>query len=66
MPAASADRADAASVGRPDYIEIILAGNRRVRVVGAVDRQALADVLAVLHAADVEPVHPADAEAAPC
>jgi transposase-like protein len=29
-------------------IEIILAGDRRVQVVGPVDRQALADVLAVL------------------
>lgn len=29
-------------------IEIILPGNRRVRVVGPVDRQRLADVLAVL------------------
>jgi hypothetical protein len=29
-------------------IEIILPGDRRVRVVGAVDRQRLADVLAVL------------------
>ena len=28
-------------------IEIVLAGDRRVQVVGPVDRQALADVLAV-------------------
>jgi hypothetical protein len=31
-------------------IEIVLAGDRRVQVVGPVDRQALADVLAVLTA----------------
>ena len=32
----------------PGRIEIVLAGDRRVHVVGPVDRQALADVLAVL------------------
>jgi len=33
---------------RSGRIEIILAGDQRVQVVGPVDRQALADVLAVL------------------
>jgi len=37
------------STGTPaGRIEIVLAGDRRVHVVGPVDRQALADVLAVL------------------
>jgi hypothetical protein len=36
-----------ASTGK-GRIEIILPGDRRVRVMGAVDRQRLADVLAVL------------------
>ena len=36
-------------------IEIILPGERRVRVVGAVDRQRLADVLAVLEEGRREP-----------
>jgi hypothetical protein len=37
-------------------IEIVLASQRRVRVIGRVDRQALTDVLAVLtSASSVEP-----------
>lgn len=59
----TADQAHAASEGRPQGIEIILAGNRRVRVLGAVDRQALADVLAVLHGSDAEPRTTAAVEA---
>ena len=43
----TADRAGAAN-SRPERIEIILPGKKRVRVLGAVDRRALADVLAVL------------------
>ena len=43
----TADQAGAAN-SRPERIEIILPGKTRVRVLGAVDRQALADVLAVL------------------
>jgi hypothetical protein len=59
-PAGAADR-------RPDCIEIILSGERRVRVFGPVDRQALAGVLAVLHADDTDRVNPAgDREAAAC
>jgi len=64
--AASADQAHAASGGRTDYIEIILSGDQRVRVFGAVDRWALADVLAVLHDGNVESRTSADAEAAAC
>lgn len=41
----TAESATVASTGR---IEIVLAGDRRVHVVGPVNRQALADVLAVL------------------
>ncbi len=36
--------------GAADSIEIVLPGDRRIRVRGRVDRQALADVLAVLEA----------------
>jgi transposase-like protein len=43
----TADQAGPAS-SRLDCIEIILPGKQRVSVLGAVDRQALADVLAVL------------------
>jgi transposase-like protein len=43
----TADQAGAAN-SRLDCIEIVLPGTQRVRVLGAVDRQALADVLAVL------------------
>jgi transposase-like protein len=62
----SADRADAASDSRPGCIEIILPSNHRVRVLGAVDRQALADVLAVVHDGGVESRMTADAESAAC
>jgi hypothetical protein len=52
---------------RPGYIEILLSGERRVRLFGPVDRQALAGVLAVLHAGDAETGDPAgDREAAAC
>lgn len=52
---------------RPGCIEIILSGERRVRVFGPVDRQALAGVLAVLHTGDADPVDPAgDRESAAC
>jgi len=40
-----------AESSQPDgQIEIVLSGNRRVRVIGPVDRRALADVLALLEA----------------
>jgi hypothetical protein len=42
--------AESATVAPSGRIEIILAGGRCVQVVGPVDRQALADVLAVLAA----------------
>ena len=61
----TADDADAAN-GRPGGIEILLPGNQRVRVLGAVDRQALADVLAVLRDGRAEPRAPLDTEAAAC
>jgi hypothetical protein len=62
----AADPAGAAN-SRPGCIEIILSGERRVRVFGPVDRQALAGVLAVLHADDTDTVTPAgDREAAAC
>jgi len=51
---------------RPSCIEIILSGTQRLRVLGAVDCQALADVLAVLHSGDVEPRTRVDTEAAGC
>lgn len=51
---------------QPGCIEIILSGTQRLRVLGAVNRQALADVLAVLHSGDAEPRNPAQAEAAAC
>ena len=38
----------------PGHIEIVLSNGRRVHVVAPVDRQALADVLAVLAAASPE------------
>ena len=44
----TAESSTAASAGR---MEIVLAGDRRVQVGGPVDRQALADVLAVLASA---------------
>ena len=44
-PAAAGGPDEGKATGR---IEIILGGDRRVRLVGPVDRQALADVLAVL------------------
>lgn len=62
----TADQAGVASGGRTDYIEIILSGDQRVRVLGAVDRQALADVLAVLHDGNVESRTSVDAEAVEC
>ncbi|HEX9719503.1 MAG TPA: transposase [Ramlibacter sp.] len=66
----AADQADATSDGRPDCIEIILPGNQRVRVLGAVNRRALADVLAVLRSGDIAAVrgtnHAVGAEAAAC
>ena len=40
--------AESATVAATGRIEIVLAGDRRVHVVGPVNRQALADVLAVL------------------
>lgn len=39
--------------GRKGRIEIVLANDRRVRVVGAVDRRMLADVLSVLEEREV-------------
>lgn len=66
VPAPNADRAGAASDERRGGIEIILRGERRVRVFGAVDRQALADVLAVLHGSDSRPCTTAAAEVAAC
>lgn len=42
--------AEPATVASPGRLEIVLAGGRCVRVVGPVDRQALADVLTVLAA----------------
>ena len=56
----AADHAGAAS-SRLDCIEIILPGKQRVRVLGAVDRQALADVLAV-----VDSIGAGSAESAAC
>lgn len=56
--------------GRPGCIEILLSGRQRVRVRGAVDRQALADVLAVLQSGDADGIVEAgpavDGEAAAC
>jgi transposase-like protein len=52
VPVRIAAEQAAAAISRPDCIEIILPGKQQVRVLGAVDRQALADVLAVLHSAD--------------
>jgi hypothetical protein len=40
---------------RPGCIEIILSGERRVRLFGPVDRQALAGVLAVLRSSEAGP-----------
>lgn len=61
----TAEQAGAAS-SRLGCIEIILPGRQRVRVLGAVDRQALADVLAVLHSGGAEPNNIVDAESAAC
>lgn len=62
----AADPADAAN-HRPGCIEIILPGERRVRVFGSVDQQALTGILAVLHAGDADTVvHAGDREAAAC
>jgi len=62
----TADPAGAAN-NRPGCIEIILSGERRVRVFGSVDRQALAGVLAVLHTGDADTMDRAgDREAAAC
>jgi len=47
--------------GSPSHIEIVLPGARSVRLVGAVDREALSDVLAVLSSANG-----LDAEVATC
>jgi hypothetical protein len=56
--------------GGPNCVEIILSGERRVRVFGAVGRKALADVLAVLQAGDAGGMgganHGVEAEAAAC
>jgi transposase-like protein len=49
--------AESSPVAPAGRIEIVLAGERRVLVVGSVDRQTLADVLAVLAA----PACPAEA-----
>jgi len=59
---------DTASVpnGGVNCIEIILSGNQRVRVLGAVDRRVLADVLAVLHVGGADANNVIDAEAAAC
>jgi hypothetical protein len=50
-----------AGIGPASRIEIVLPRGRRVQVIGPVDRQALADVLAVLTAASG-----GEAEAAAC
>jgi hypothetical protein len=50
-----------AGIGPASRIEIVLPRGRRVHVIGPVDRQALADVLAVLTAASG-----GEAEAAAC
>lgn len=61
---AAATEGVAAGAGR---IEIVLAGQRRVQLIGPVDRQALADVLAVLttEVCDGE-ARPWAGEARPC
>lgn len=61
---AAATEGVAAGAGR---IEIVLAGRRRVRLIGPVDRQALADVLAVLTAeVCAGEARPGAGEARPC
>lgn len=44
-----------AGIGPASRIEVVLPRGRRVHVIGPVDRQALADVLAVLTSASVHP-----------
>ena len=51
MPVRIAGPSAPAESNQPDgQIEIVLSGDRRVRVIGPVDRRALADVLALLEA----------------
>lgn len=61
----AADQAGATS-GRANCIEILLGDKRRVRVFGAVDRQALADVLGVLRSADADASRVVHGEVAAC